>query len=162
MRLPTHDVRDDSPPLLTQGCLVSSHGPLECSQEHGVHKEAREQAKRTPAKCGGKTQDGADQPDSLPQRGPSLPTKSLSAAHRGAVRAPSQPSGPHERSVIQGPFRPRGYSGAPSTDGTHQHQGGWGLKWLRTELRIREEEISLCFPGGLQSISESGITVQRI
>lgn len=73
-----------------------------------------------------------------------------------------------EVSVIQGPFRPRGYAGAPSTDGTHQHQEGWGLKWLRTELRIREvawhpweeEEISLCFPGGLQSISEPSITVR--
>lgn len=90
--------RDDSGPSSPRGALSPVTAPWNAAKSTACTRRpvSRQSARRPNVAAGPGT--GADQPHSLPQRGPSLPTKSPSAAHRGAMRAPSQPSGPHERS----------------------------------------------------------------
>lgn len=149
------------------GCLAPSHSPWNAAKSVACTRRPVSRRSAGWPNAAARPGTGAERPDSLPQRGLVFP-QSPRQWPTGALceLRVSRAAPMREVCAIQGPFGPRGYAGALSMDGIHQHQEGWGLQLLRAELRIREvawhpwveEEIPLCFPGGLQSIRESGIT----
>lgn len=149
------------------GCLAPSHGPWNTAKSAVCTRRPVRRRGAPQPNAAARPGRGAERPDSLPQCGLGLPPKSPSAAHRGAVRAPSQPSGPHERSECDPGAFPASRICWGSVHGRHPptpRRLGVIVASSRTKnsrsclASLGGREIPLCFPGGLQSIRESGIT----